>query len=392
MYRRVDKVTLKIYNTDIMIPRFIEKQVLSSLKPGKVCAVFGPRRSGKTVFLEMIRDKLAAKKVLSVQGENLDVAEILSSMRHSTLAKFTKGYDYLFVDEAQKIPQIGQSLKLLVDTEKSLTVLVTGSSSFSLRQKVGDPLVGRISQYYLYPFAQMELKENFLEVKENLETRLVFGSYPEVFQAKTLSEKRRQLEAIRDGYLLRDILELDNIKDSLFVFNILRLIAFQIGNDISYSELAQNLNSNKKTVMRYLELLEKSYVLFSHPGFSRNLRSEYTKTPRYYFWDNGVRNAVISNYNRLESRDDVGRLWENYCICERRKKSAYKNIFANRYFWRTYNQKEIDYVEERGAKLFGYEFKWSQKEKVKTPKLWMQAYKNARFSLITPKNYLEFIT
>lgn len=374
-----------------MIPRFIEKQVLSSLKHGKVCAVFGPRRSGKTVFLQMIKEKLVGKKILLVHGENLDAAEVLSSMRKSTLEKFTKGYDYLFVDEAQKIPQIGQNLKLLVDTVKSVAVLVTGSSSFSLRQKVGDPLVGRMRQFYLYPFAQVELEKNLLEAKENLKTRLVFGSYPEVFNAKTLSEKRSQLEAIRDGYLLRDILEIDNIKDSLFVFNLLRLIAFQIGNDVSYSELGQNLNSNKKTVMRYLELLEKSYVLFSHPGFSRNLRSEYTKTPRYYFWDNGVRNAVISNYNRLESRDDIGRLWENYCVCERRKKTAYKNIFTNCYFWRTYDQKEIDYVEERGGKLFGYEFKWSAKEKTKAPKAWEQTYKVARFSLITPENYLEFI-
>jgi len=375
-----------------MISRFIEKQVLSSLKPGKVCVVFGPRRSGKTVFMKMIKEKLAGKNILAVQGENLEAAEILSSMRQSLLEKFTKGYDYLFIDEGQKIPKIGQNLKLLVDTVKNLSVLVTGSSSFSLRQKVGDPLVGRMRQFYLYPFAQFELRENLLETKENLETRLVFSSYPEVFKAKTLSEKIRQLEGIRDGYLLRDILELDNLKDSLFIFNLLRLIAFQIGNDISYSELAQNLNSNKKTVMRYLELLEKSYVLFSHPGFSQNLRSEYTKTPRYYFWDNGIRNSVVSNYNRLGSRDDVGRLWENYCICERRKKSAYKNIFANRYFWRTYEQKEIDYVEERQGKLFGYEFKWSAKKKIKAPKAWKQAYKTSSFLVVTPGNYIEFIT
>lgn len=375
-----------------MISRFIQKQVLSSLKRGKVCAVFGPRRSGKTVLLEMVKKTLIGEKILTVHGENLETAEILSSMKQSVLERFTKGYDYLFIDEAQKIPQIGQNLKLLVDTSKDIAVLVTGSSSFSLRQKVGEPLVGRMRQFYLYPFAQMELTENLLEIKEYLETKLVFGSYPEVFTAKTQVEKRSQLESIRDGYLLKDILELDNIKDSLFIFNLLRLIAFQIGNDISYSELAQNLNSNKKTVMRYLELLEKSYVLFSHPGFSRNLRSEYTKTPRYYFWDNGVRNSVISNYNSLKSRDDVGRLWENYCVCERRKKVEYKNLFANRYFWRTYDQQEVDYVEEKQGKLFGYEFKWSTKGKTKTPKAWKQTYKNSSFLAVTPKNYLDFIT
>ena len=375
-----------------MIPRFIEKQVLSSLKPAKVVAVFGPRRSGKTVLMEMIKSKMANKKVLLVQGENLDVAEILSSQRKSVLEKFTAGYDFLFIDEAHKIPNIGQNLKLLVDTVHGLSILVTGSSSFSLRQKVGEPLVGRTRQFYLYPFGQGELNEDSLSVKENLETRLIFGSYPEVFNAKSISEKKTQLEGIRDGYLLRDILELDNVKGSLFVFNLLRLIAFQIGNDISYSELAQNLNSNKKTVMRYLDLLEKSYVLFSHYGFSRNLRSEYTKTPRYYFWDNGIRNSIISNYNRIALRDDIGRLWENYCISERRKKIAYKNLSANRYFWRTYDQKEIDYIEERRGKLFGYEFKWSTKEKTKPPKLWKATYKKARFSLITPENYLDFIT
>lgn len=375
-----------------MLPRFIEKQVLSSLKPAKVVAVFGPRRSGKTVLLEIIRSKIAKKRILLVQGENLDVAEILSSQRKSVLEKFTSGYDFLFIDDAHKIPNIGQNLKLLVDTLPRLSTLVTGSSSFSLRQKVGEPLVGRMRQFYLYPFAQMELQEDLLTAKENLETRLIFGSYPEVFNAKSTLEKKRQLEGIRDGYLLRDILELDNIKDSLFIFNLLRLIAFQIGNDISYSELAQNLNSNKKTVMRYLDLLEKSYVLFSDYGFSRNLRSEYTKTPRYYFWDNGIRNSVISNYNRMVLRDDVGRLWENYCISERRKKIAYKNVSANRYFWRTYDQKEIDYVEEKEGRLFGYEFKWSAKEKIKPPKLWKTTYKKARFSLITPENYLDFVS
>lgn len=374
-----------------MIPRFIEKQVLSSLKPAKVITVFGPRRSGKTVLMEMIKSKMVNKKVLLVQGENLDAAEVLSSQRKSVLEKFTAGYDFLFIDEAHKIPNIGQNLKLLVDAVSGLSILVTGSSSFSLRQKVGEPLVGRTKQFYLYPFGQVELNEDSLSAKENLETRLIFGSYPEVFNAKSISDKKTQLEGIRDGYLLRDILELDNIKDSLFVFNLLRLIAFQIGNDISYSELAQNLNSNKKTVMRYLDLLEKSYVLFSHYGFSRNLRSEYTKTPRYYFWDNGIRNSVVSNYNRLALRDDIGRLWENYCISERRKKIAYKNLSVNRYFWRTYDQKEIDYVEERGGKLFGYEFKWSAKEKAKAPKLWKATYKKARFSLVTPENYLDFI-
>lgn len=375
-----------------MISRFIEKQVALRLKKGKVVGIFGPRRSGKTILLQTLLRQLH-KKILSVHGENLDVAESLSSQRTAVLSRFVKGYDYLFIDEGQKIPNIGVNLKLLIDTVSDIGVLVTGSSAFSLRQKIGEPLLGRSHYFYLYPLSQLELNkiENALVAKENLETRLIFGSYPEVYNAKTIKEKRSQLGKIRDGYLLKDILELDNIKDSLFVFNLLRLIAFQIGNDISYSELAQNLNSNKKTVMRYLELLEKSYVLFSHIGYSRNLRSEYTKTPRYYFWDNGIRNSVISNYNFTNTRDDIGKLWENYCISERRKKLAYKNISANCFFWRTYDQKEIDYVEERGGKLFGYEFKWSIKQKSKIPKIWKATYKNASYSIITPQNYLNFI-
>jgi predicted AAA+ superfamily ATPase len=219
---------------------------------------------------------------------------------------------------------------------------------------------------------------------------LIFGSYPKIATAKNSSEKIEGLEAIKNGYLLKDILELDNIKDSLFVFNLLRLVAFQIGNDISYSELATNLNVNSRTVRRYLELLEKTFVLFSLLGFSRNLRKEYTKTPRYYFWDNGIRNAIISNYNSLNVRDDVGKLWENYCISERIKMTQYKNIKTNRYFWRTYDQKEIDYIEERDGEIFGYEFKWKE-DKVKKPKEFLETYKNSSFKVVNQENYLDFI-
>jgi len=193
------------------------------------------------------------------------------------------------------------------------------------------------------------------------------------------------------GYLLKDILELDNLKDSLFIFNLLRAIAFQIGNDISYSELASNLNVNKKTVMRYLELLEKIYIIFPLYPFSRNLRKEYFKTPRYYFWDNGIRNAIISNFNSLNSRDDVGRLWENYCQIERLKKVNYTNLSSNRYFWRTYDKKEIDLIEERGGKLYGYEMKW-KKDNAKVPKEFLETYKNSEYQIINRENYLDFIT
>jgi predicted AAA+ superfamily ATPase len=268
---------------------------------------------------------------------------------------------------------------------------VSGSSSFDLRKKIGDPLTGRSHFLYLYPIAQMELEENFMQTRENFELRLIYGSYPQVVIASSSKERTAILTSIRDGYLLKDILELDNQKDSLFVFNLLRLIAFQIGNDISFSELASRLNVNKKTVMRYLELLEKCYVLFSLHGFSRNLRNEYTKSPRYYFWDNGIRNVLISNFNSLNLRDDIGKLWENYCISERLKKNHYQQQTVNHYFWRTYEQKEIDLIEDAGGRLTGFEFKYAG-SKTKQPKQFLDAYDHSEFKVINRENYLDFIT
>ncbi|MFC1522958.1 ATP-binding protein [Elusimicrobiota bacterium] len=375
-----------------MISRYIDKQILKQLKPGKVVTLLGARRTGKTVLMEKLRQTISDKRIVLVDGENLDVAEALSSQRAHILKRFVDGYDMLFIDEAQAIPNIGKNLKLLIDTVPGISVFITGSSSMDLRGQVGEPLTGRGYFPHLYPLAQLELSktEDYLQTKERLEEKLIYGLYPQVFTAATHDDKRQELIAIRDTYLLKDILKMDNLKDSLFVFNLLRLISFQIGNDVSYSELAMHLNVNKKTVMRYLELLEKSYILFSLPGFSRNLRKEYTKTPRYYFRDNGIRNVVISNFNSLNLRDDVGRLWENYCISERIKKMEYTQTPSNRYFWRTYDQKEIDFIEEREGKLYGFEFKWS-KQKPKPPKDFLNTYRNSEYSLIHRENYLDFV-
>ncbi len=373
-----------------MIPRYIKNEILSSLgKPNTVVGIFGARRTGKTFLMQEIEKELGGK-VLMVQGENLDVSEILSSQRLIQLKRFTEGFDFLFIDEAQKIPEIGINLKLMIDNIPGLHILVSGSSSFDLRKKIGEPLTGRSHFFHLYPLAQVELEENFLQKKENLELRLLYGGYPQVITASSIKERTTILTSIRDGYLLKDILELDNQKDSLFVFNLLRLIAFQIGNDISFSELASRLNVNKKTVMRYLELLEKCYVIFSLQGFSRNLRNEYTKSPRYYFWDNGIRNVLVSNFNSLNLRDDIGKLWENYCISERLKKNHYQQRTVNHYFWRTYDQKEIDLIEESGGNLTGFEFKWTD-PKPREPRQFLDTYHHSQFKVITRENYLDFI-
>jgi len=376
-----------------MISRFIEKQILSACKPGSVACLFGARRTGKTTILHALKRSLSPKKVMSVHGQDLTTQEILSSQRTETLRRFVVDVQYLFVDEAQYIPNIGMNLKLLVDTVPNVAILVTGSSSFDLKNKVGEPLVGRSVSFHLYPLAQLELEksESLIETQNNLPERLIYGSYPQIITASNTIVKRKRLENLRDGYLLKDILEQDNLKDSLFVFNLLRLIAFQIGHDVSYAELASALNSHPKTVRRYLELLEKTFVIFSVMGFSRNLRKEYTKTPRYYFWDNGVRNVIISNFNAPNIRDDVGQLWENYCVSERRKRNAYQNLSANYYYWRTYDQKEIDAVEEREGKLYGYEMKWG-KARLKTPKEFLSVYKNSTYQRVDQHNYLDFIT
>jgi uncharacterized protein len=374
-----------------MIQRVIKENILKNLHNGKVVALFGARRTGKTFLMKDIFNSLKEKKILSVTGEDLDVSEILSSRRLSDLQKFVSGYDSLFIDEAHRIPKIGINLKLIVDNIENISVFTTGSSPFDLRNEIGEPLTGRMKHFELFPFTQKELNEDNLKTKTTLEDKLIFGSYPEVITSKDHREKREVLENIKNGYLLKDILSLDNQKDSLFIVNLLRLIAFQIGNDISYSKLATNLGVNKKTVIRYLDLLEKTFVLFSLRGFSRNLRSEYAKTPRYFFWDNGIRNVLISGFNKLNSRDDIGKLWENYCISERIKKINYSRSFRNFYFWRTYDKKEIDLIEEYDGKLRGYEIKWKS-SKTKSLKLFHDTYKNSSVKIINNENYLEFIT
>jgi uncharacterized protein len=279
----------------------------------------------------------------------------------------------------------------MVDTIPELIIFVTGSSAFDLKNKIGEPLTGRNKYFYLYPIAQMELAEGFLESKQNIESRLIYGSFPQVIIAENDNQKADVLESIKNGALLKDILELDNLKDSIFIMNLLRLIAFQIGNDVSHNELANTLGVSKNTVARYLELLEKCYIIFSLQSLSRNLRKEISKSRRYFFWDNGVRNAVISNFNRLALRDDIGRLWENYCISERLKRNHYLAERPNYYFWRTYDQAEIDFIEESGGQLKAFEFKWKEK-KVMPPKAFVNAYQHSSFDLIHNQNYLNFIT
>ncbi len=373
-----------------MIRRKLLPFIKEKLRPGFAVGLFGARRTGKTVLMNQLVGETSGNSLV-VSGEDFDVQEIFSSQRLSLLKSFTSGYTHLYIDEAQKIPNIGNNLKLVTDNIPEISIFFTGSFSFELYKQIGEPLTGRSIFLNLYGFSQEELDEDFLGARKSLESKLIYGLYPQVYLEKAISGKEELLNSIKNGYLLKDILEFDLQKDTVFVLNLLRLIAFQIGNDISYSEMASRLQVNVRTVQRYLSILEKMYIIFSLPGFSKNLRNEYTKTPRYYFWDNGIRNLLISNFNPSHIRNDTGQLWENYCIAERQKFLSFNRIYANRFFWRTYTQKEIDYLEEREGKLYAYEMKYSGRS-AKVPASFIQNYPDSEFHEINRDSFFSFLT
>lgn len=375
------------------IRRFIKPDIIKHLTKNKVVVIYGARQVGKTTLIkEIIKD--VNEPHIFVSGEDMDAQKWLSSQSVATLKKYIGDKKFLVIDEAQKIDQIGLNLKLIVDHIDGIKVVATGSSSFELANQVGEPLVGRKWQYNLYPIAQMELShiEDIREEEVNLEERLIYGSYPDVVRAMGIEEKVATVREITNSYLYKDILTFGGIKKADKIHSLLKNIAFQIGHEVSMNELGNALDLDSRTVESYLDILEKAFVVKRVFGFSRNLRKEITKNSRFYFLDNGIRNAVIGNFNSLDSRDDIGQVWENYLFVERMKKREYKKIYANEYFWRTYDKKEIDLVEDIGGKLYGYEFKWSKSKKQKVPKDWVDTYKNAEYSVIHKENYHDFIT
>lgn len=375
-----------------MIPRVYD-DIEKLLEPSKVLVIYGPRRVGKSTLLQNYLRQTTYKYKFDI-GDNIKLQQILSSQDFSQIIPYAEGYELLVIDEAQQIENIGMGLKIIVDQLPKIRVIATGSSSFDLAKQVGEPLVGRKKTKILYPISQIELLNiyNKFELKTTVENFLIYGSYPEVVTAKTKSGKIQLIEEIANSYLFKDILSLEKVKSSKVLSDLLKLLAFQVGSEVSLNELARTVNLDVKTVERYLDLLEKSFILINLRGYSRNLRKEIKSKSKYYFYDNGIRNAVISNFNALNLRDDVGKLWENFLVIERIKKQDYKSIFTNNYFWRTWDQKEIDFVEERGGKLFAYEFKYSPKKKRKKPKEFLDTYPESEFSIITPDNYLDFIT
>ncbi len=362
------------------------------LRPNRVLVIYGARRVGKTTLLQNYLAQTRYKYKLA-SGDDLRVRDVLSSQDFSRMLAFVEGYELLALDEAQMIPAIGQGLKILVDQVKNLRVIATGSSSFELAGQVGEPLTGRKHILSLYPFSVKELAQmyNSYELRQNLAAFLTYGTYPEVIQAPTLKEKISVLTEIANSYLLKDILAFERVKHSRTLLHLLQLLAFQIGSEVSHNELATKLGVDTKTLQRYLDLLEKAFVIFRLNGFSRNKREEITSKPKYYFWDTGIRNAIIAQFNSLEQRNDVGVLWENYALVERLKQCAYQGIYANFYFWRTYQQQEVDLIEERDGMLYAYEFKWSVRKAREAPAAFRRAYPEAVFSVVTPEEMSRYL-
>ena len=373
--------------------RNIEEQILKALKPNKVIIVLGARRVGKTELIKQILTRFE-NKYLYLNGEDMDVQAILEHRSQRNYEAILGPLKLLIIDEAQAIPDIGAKLKLMIDTIEGLKILVSGSSVFDLTNKLGEPLVGRKTTFYLYPIAQNEFKsiENFVQTKTALSERLIYGSYPELIQLDGNEEKSGYLKEQVNSYLLKDILMYEGIKKQDKIVSLLKIIAYRIGSEISLESIGNDLQISKNTVEKYLDLLSKVFVIFRISGYSKNLDNEITKKSKWYFWDNGIRNAIIGNFNAINQRDDVGKLWENYIISERTKYQTYKNTNSSFYFWRTHNRQEIDWIEEENGNLNAYEIKWNpNKKEVKAPSAWIKAYPDATYTIITSENYLDFI-
>jgi len=347
---------------------------------------------GKTTLVEELIGKLNLR-TLTINADQSKFLDILSSRSLEKISSLVAGYELLFIDEAQRIPEIGVNLKIILDNITNLKLIVTGSSSLDLASKISEPLTGRVWTYRLYPISFLEISKlyNKMELQVQLEERLVFGSYPEIFSLKGNDIKKEYLQNLSDAYLYKDLLEVGGLKNTAKIRDLLKLLAFQIGSQVSLSELGSVLSMSKDTVGRYLDFLEKSFIVFRLKGLSRNLRKEVYKMDKVYFYDVGVRNIIIDNLKPLKDRNDVGQLWENFLIVERMKYLAYTQKNPSTYFWRTYTGAELDYIEELEGGLTGYEFKYASK-KTKVPAGWLTAYPKAEFAQIDKENFLNFVT
>lgn len=373
------------------IHRTLEDVLISLNHTGKAIILIGARQVGKTTLLKHIVNTVSEE----VLWLNCDIKNTRNTLEKSDLFELQvllKNKTFLVVDEAQKVTNIGQTLKLITDNFPDIQVIATGSSSFDLRNKLDEPLTGRKFEYQLFPLSVTELIEHngLINGKDNLKNCLIYGSYPDVVNHP--ERMKKTLMELTESYLYKDVLELEGIRKSSVVEKLLVALALQVGSEVSYNELGRTIGLDSKTVEKYVDILEKCYVIFKLPSFSRNIRTELTKSKKIYFWDNGVRNAILQNFAPIEFRQDEGALWENYFIAERMKYNHYEGKYVRSYFWRTTEKQEIDYIEEEDGALHLFELKWNpKKSNTKFPNLFIEKYQPQSTVVVTPENYLHYV-
>lgn len=372
------------------ITRELEQVITNRLFKKKAIVVVGPRQVGKTTLLHLVSEKLN-KKLLFLNCDEPDVRKNLELPSSTQLKALIGNAELILIDEAQRVKDIGITLKLLIDNLPDKQVIVTGSSALDLSNSINEPLTGRKFEYKMFPFSVAELIDAYGLITENrlLEHRMIYGMYPDVVNNQ--GEEREVLLNIVSSYLYKDIFDFQDIRKPEIIEKLLQALALQIGSEVSINELSQLVGIDNSTVLRYIDLLEKSYIIFHLRSFSRNVRNELKKSRKIYFYDNGVRNALISNLNPLSLRTDVGALWENFLLSERMKRNNYSANYANCYFWRTTQQQEVDYIEDKDGVLNCYEFKWSSTKKAKLTSTFSTNYPDSTFKIINKDNYLEFV-
>jgi predicted AAA+ superfamily ATPase len=372
-----------------MIPRILENEIRAKLGGQKAIILFGARQTGKTTLLKTLFGN--QPKTLWLSGDEEDTHALFRAKSANELSVYFNGFTTVVVDEAQRIENIGLKLKLIIDHIPEIQLVATGSSSFELANKVNEPLTGRKWEYQLFPLSYQELANYQGVVLEQraLHLRLVYGAYPDV--VNTNQDPREVLKLLSDSFLFKDILQWENIKKSDRLIALLKALAHQIGQEVSYNEIGKTLGLDNQTVEKYVQLLEQSFVIYRLPAFSRNHRKELKKSRKIYFYDNGIRNALINDFRPVPTRTDIGALWENYFIGERRKFIAYNKIWANTYFWRTNDQREVDYIEEYDGVLHAFECKWNEDKVTRLPKAFMTAYPEHTFDVVNPSNYKDYL-
>ena len=374
-----------------MIRRLLQDKIEERMFSGKVIIVIGARQVGKSTLFNMVLEG-RQEPVLQLNCDEPEVREMLAGMNSQELRLLIAGNKIVMIDEAQRVDRIGMTLKRITDNFPDVQLLVTGSSSFELQNRLDEPLTGRKYEYHLFPLSTGELMRAYglLGVKQTLENRLIYGSYPDIFNHK--EDAKELLHNLSGSYLYKDILSLDNVRRPTLLVKLLTALALQVGSEVSYNELAQTVGTDNKTVEKYVDLLEKCFIIFKLSGFSRNLRTELKRAKKFYFYDNGIRNAILQNFAPLALRQDTGALWENFFISERIKANQYAGRYVNSYFWRTNQQQEIDYIEEADGQFSLFEMKWNPKKaNTQFPASFLSTYVVREQAIVTPENWMEWV-